>query len=165
MTADERATEEAGRIDASAYVVKRKDPLTTPVSGPFERGRRESNPQPPDRQSNRDELQNMDSQDVTPTPSAVCTRVCTSEAENANAGPLHAGQGDEGEGIDQGWAARGSSAAGALTDQADPLAKLAAALLALTSADRERLAAMLAGPSEVDRRRVLPPSMPLVERG
>ena len=74
---------------------------------------------------------------LTPTPSAVCTRVCTSEAENANArvpsGYLDADQGSEGEGIDQGGAPSGS------------LAKLAAALLTLSPADRARLAAMLNG--------------------
>jgi hypothetical protein len=48
------------------------------------------------------------------------------------------GQGD-GEGIDQGGAGRRSST----VDQPDPLAKLAAALVALSPADRERLAAML----------------------
>ncbi len=71
---------------------------------------------------------------LTPTPSAVCTRVCTSEAENANADAGRdaqagaADQGNKGEGIDQG----------------DPLAKLAADLAKLSPADRARLAAMLA---------------------
>ena len=91
-----------------------------------------------------------------PTPSAACTAACTSEAENANADTLDADhcsiaeridadQGDKGEGIDQGAAARGSSTAGAPSGSADPLAKLAAALLTLSPADRERLAAMLTG--------------------
>jgi hypothetical protein len=85
---------------------------------------------------------------LTPTPSAACTAACTSEPENANAGTLDAdqhdqptGDQDQGEGTDQGGTARGSSAA----DQGDALTKLAAALLDLTPADRERLAAMLAG--------------------
>jgi hypothetical protein len=75
---------------------------------------------------------------LTPTPSPVCTRVCTSEPENANAGRVPSGcdadQGDEGEGTDRKPA-----------DQGDPLAKLAAALLtlSLSPADRERLAALL----------------------
>jgi hypothetical protein len=56
-----------------------------------------------------------------------------------------AGHQDEGEGIDQDGAARGSSTAGAPADQGDPLAKLAAALLTLSPADRARLAAMLTG--------------------
>jgi hypothetical protein len=92
------------------------------------------------------------------TPSAACTAACTSEAENANAGPLEAAslgtsphaadgadahQGDEGEEIGQGGAARGLSA----VDQspADPLAVLAAAVAKLSPADRERLAALLTG--------------------
>ena len=84
---------------------------------------------------------------LAPTPFPVCTRVCTSEPENDNAdtiggiptdtgiartetaGTRNADQGNEGEGI----------------DQADPLAKLAAALLTLSPADRARLAAMLTG--------------------
>jgi hypothetical protein len=60
------------------------------------------------------------SKGLTTTPSAACTAACTSEAKNDNAGTLAA-------------------------DQGDPLAKLAAALLTLSPADRERLAAMLAG--------------------
>jgi hypothetical protein len=67
---------------------------------------------------------------------AACTAACTSEPENANAGRVPSGcdadQGNEGEG------AAGKPAA-------DPLAKLAAALLDLTPADRARLAAMLTG--------------------
>jgi len=43
--------DEAGAVAVSAYPVKRKDPLTTAVNGPFQRGRGDSNPQPPDRQS------------------------------------------------------------------------------------------------------------------
>jgi hypothetical protein len=76
----------------------------------------------------------------TPTPSAACTAACTSKAENANAGPTNADQGD-GEGIDQSGADRGSSTA----DQGNPLAVLAAAVANLSPADRDRLAAMLTG--------------------
>jgi hypothetical protein len=76
-------------------------------------------------------------QGVAATPPAACTCACTSEPENAHAGRVpsgcdadhSAGDQQQGEGI----------------DQADPLAKLAAALLALSPADRERLAAMLKG--------------------
>ncbi len=57
---------------------------------------------------------------LTSTPPAACTSACTSEPENDNAGTLDA-------------------------DQGDPLVKLAATLLTLSPADRERLAAMLAG--------------------
>jgi hypothetical protein len=62
----------------------------------------------------------QDSKGLTPTLPAACTSACTSEGENENAGTLDA-------------------------DQGDPLAKLAAALLTLSPADRERLVAMLAG--------------------
>jgi hypothetical protein len=97
-------------------------------------------------------------QGLTSTPSAACTAACTSEGENADAGALEAAslgtspqaadgpdahQGDEGKGIDQGRAARGSSAAD--QNQGDPLAVLAAAVAKLSPADRERLAAMLTG--------------------
>ena len=77
-------------------------------------------------------------QDVAPTPSAACTCACTSEAENTNAGTADADQ-NQSEGTDQGGTARGSSAA----DQGDPLAAIVAALLALSPAERERLAGMI----------------------
>ena len=51
------AAEKSRATDAvavSAYPVKRKDPLTTLVIGRSKRGRRESNPQPPDRQASKD---------------------------------------------------------------------------------------------------------------
>jgi hypothetical protein len=86
--------------------------------------------------SSNPSVASVENKGLAPTPSAVCTRVCTSEPENANAGTLHTDQGSEGEGT-----AGGSSTA----DQADPLAKLAAALLDLMPADRARLAAMLTG--------------------
>ena len=86
-----------------------------------------------------------DSKALTPTPFPVCTRVCTSEAENANADALEAASlgtppqaadadraPDEGEGT-------------AAIDQGDPLARLAAELGKLSPEDRQRLAAMLAG--------------------
>ena len=77
---------------------------------------------------------------LTPTPFPVCTRVCTSEPENANADaseaaspsppqPADADQGNVGEGIEQG----------------DRLAAIAAAIANLSPADRARLAAMLTG--------------------
>lgn len=79
--------------------------------------------------SNNAPVVSDNSKALTPTPSPVCTRVCTSKPENDNADPLETDQGTDGEGIDQG----------------DPLAKLAAALLTLSPADRDRLAAMLKG--------------------
>ena len=111
-------------------------------------------------------------QGVTETPPPVCTRVCTSEAENRNGRSLGGDQGEDAprapapfaptaeraadnphrgsEGTDPAEVGReplatGEPAAGASTDQGDPLANLAAALLALSPADRERLAAMLTG--------------------
>jgi hypothetical protein len=77
--------------------------------------------------SNKLTVTSLTGKELTSTRSAACTSACTSEAENVNAGTPDAHQGDESEGIDQG----------------EPLAKLAAALLTLSSADRERLAAML----------------------
>jgi hypothetical protein len=68
-------------------------------------------------------------QQVATTPSDVCTRVCTSNTEIANAGDLDAGRGTEAEGI----------------DQADPLAAIAALLAGLSPTDRARLAKMLTG--------------------
>jgi len=119
---------EVGTVAVSAYLVKRKDPLTTPVIGSSMRGRRGSNPQPPDRQSPGDGLQTPNSQDITPTLPTACTSAWTSKPKTDNAGTADGHQ-DEGEG----------------TDQGDPLAKLAAVLLTLSPADRERLAVMLAG--------------------
>ena len=80
--------------------------------------------------SKRHDNANGGSKGLTPTPSAVCTRVCTSEPENANAGTLHTDQGNEGEGT------AGMPAAASLES-------LAAALLTLSPADRAKLAAML----------------------
>jgi hypothetical protein len=79
-------------------------------------------------------LQAADPQALASTPSAACTAACTSEAETDNAGTTDAGHQGRGEGADQdqGGAPSGS------------LAKLAAALLTLSPADRERLAALLA---------------------
>jgi hypothetical protein len=78
----------------------------------------------PSLSSNRTGNASDTSKGLTPTTSAVCTSVCTSEAENDHAGTLDAG---------------------ALADHADPLVKLAAALLTLSPTDRQRLAAMLTG--------------------
>jgi hypothetical protein len=75
------------------------------------------------------------------TLSVACTAACTSEAQNANAGTLDAYQGRQSEGADQG---EGTNA-GPLAGPADPVASLAAVLLNLSPADRERLAAMLTG--------------------
>ena len=106
-------------------------------------------------QTRESPVTSADSKALTPTPSAACTSACTSEGENANADALDtalldtspqaadadADRGDEGEGIDQGGTAGGSSTA----EQGDPLAALAAAVANLSPANRERLAAMLTG--------------------
>ncbi len=51
VTAEAEKPRATDGVAASACLLKRKDPLTTTVNGPCVRGRRESNPQPPDRQS------------------------------------------------------------------------------------------------------------------
>jgi len=83
-------------------------------------------------------------QGFTPTPSPVCTRVCTSKPENDNADTCYATLAgtlpQDSDGTDAGHQDEGEG-----NDQGDPLAKLAAALLTLSPADRERLAAMLTG--------------------
>ena len=104
-------------------------------------------------------------QGFTPMLPAACTADCTSEAETANAGILEAPSLDaspqaaatvpdanqgardrqQGEGIGQGGTDRGSSTTETSVGSPDPMANLAAALLTLSPADRERLAAMLAG--------------------
>jgi hypothetical protein len=79
---------------------------------------------------------------VASTPSPVCTRVCTSEGENVNAGTLDASSpGTSPQAVEPFDADQDSKSEG--TDQADPLAALAAAIAGLTPADRDRLAAML----------------------
>jgi len=50
-TANRGVSAECGIVAVSSYEDKRKGPLTTAVNGPLKRGRRGSNPQPPDRQS------------------------------------------------------------------------------------------------------------------
>ena len=96
----------------------------------------------------------MSDKGLAPTPSAVCTRVCTSEGENANAGQSDGGPGDQGEviGADQGEEGADDAHGGAKPDappappdQGDPLAALAAELGKLSPEDRQRLAALLIG--------------------
>ncbi len=78
---------------------------------------------------------------LTPTPPAACSAACTSKPENSNACPPEAGNQEQGFGTATGtFDADPETPAG---DQGDPLAKLAAALMDLTPADRARLAAML----------------------
>ncbi|MGA2253125.1 MAG: hypothetical protein ABSG53_00560 [Thermoguttaceae bacterium] len=87
-------------------------------------------------------------QGFTPTPSPVCTRVCTSKPKNDNADTHYATL--AGTPSQDAAADRGRNE-GEGNDQGDRLVKLAAALLTLSLAERERLAAMLTGhqpPSE-----------------
>ena len=111
----------------------------------------DSNGRPPRCKRGDDTSQPQTGQQVAETPFPVCTRVCTSEGENANAGRSDGEPGDQsqradtdqagkGEGTDQGGAGSGASN----TDQGDPLAKLAVAIAGLTAGDRARLVAMLA---------------------
>ena len=89
----------------------------------------------------------VDSKALTPTPSPVCTRVCTSEPENANADALEAASlgtlSQAADVLDTGHL--GESEGAAAIDQGDPLARLAAELAKLSPEDRQRLAALLAG--------------------
>ena len=101
------------------------------------RGRGDSNPQPPDRQSAAAELQVPESQDLTEAPSAACTAACTSEAQNANADPNQKHHDEEGKAASEPVAESGAPAA-------EPLALLAKAIAKLSAEDRARLIAMLA---------------------
>lgn len=92
-------------------------------------GGRGLEPPTPSLSNNRNSNASGNQQGLTSTPSAACTAACTSKDENANSGTPNANRGTEGEGRGQG----------------DSLAKLAASLLALSPADRARLAAMLNG--------------------
>ena len=75
--------------------------------------------------------QHVISQTLTPTPPPVCTRVCTSEVENANDSPP-GGQASE-------------TADGGNETQSDLLRAITAAIGALSAADRARLGKMLLG--------------------
>ena len=90
-------------------------------------------PTTPSLQSNSISAISLTNKELTSTPLPVCTRVCTSEGENANADALYADQGNKGEGIGE------SSGSG------DPLAAIAAAIAALSPADRQRLSSILIG--------------------
>jgi hypothetical protein len=68
---------------------------------------------------------------LTPTPPAACTNACTSEGENANYNLLDSRAGEATEDGNKG--------------PSDLLAVIAAALCALSPADRARLAKMLQG--------------------
>ena len=84
-------------------------------------------------------IASIDTKALTPTPSVACTAACTSNPENDNAGRVPSGcdadpAGHQGQG-------EGTTAKPAVAS----LESLADALLALSPADRARLAAMLKG--------------------
>ena len=108
--------------------VKRSNLLTTAVNGLRQERETGLEPATSSLGSNRLTVASENPQGLTPTLPAACTAASTSEPENDNAGTADGGR-DEGEG----------------TDQGDRLDKLAAALLTLSPAERERLAAMLTG--------------------
>ena len=97
-----------------------------------------------------DAPESVTTQEVAPTASPVCTRVCTSEPENVNAGTADAGQGDGRRAasarLDDADAAHQGQGEGATSKPvAASLESLADALLTLSPADRATLAALLAG--------------------
>jgi hypothetical protein len=85
-------------------------------------------PPTPSLRSNRASDVSPDSKTLTPTPSAACTCACTSEGKNVDAGPQDA---ESGQSVDDGSGVR-----------PDPLAAVAAAISALSPADRMKLAKM-----------------------
>jgi len=64
--------------------VKRNNPLTIPVSGLHQGERRESNPQPPDPQSDGTRPEPLETTSLAETSSSVCTPVCTTDAETVD---------------------------------------------------------------------------------
>jgi hypothetical protein len=106
-------------------VKKRHKPLIN--KGLCQRGRRDSNPQPPDRQSSECELQPVYPQGLTSTPVPVCTRVCTRNEKTENAAPAQVSSNDNAEKV----------------SPANPLFALAAALAALSESDRIQLVSIL----------------------
>ena len=134
---------EGKAIAVSAYPVKRNKPLTILVYGLQKERETGLEPATSSLGSYNVPDASLDNKALTSTPSAACTSACTSEGENANADALDAASlgtppqaadahQDKGEGT-------------AAIDHADPLAMLAAAVANLSPANRERLAAMLAG--------------------
>jgi hypothetical protein len=94
-------------------------------------------------QTSESPVTSVDNKALAPMVSPVCTRVCTSEPENANADSSQPGLGQVGA-TDQNQRTEGDAGVRDHTNQGDPLAKLAAVLLTLSPADRARLAKMLA---------------------
>jgi hypothetical protein len=92
---------------------------------------------------NSDASEPLKSQGFTPTLPAACTAACTSEAETDNADTYYATLAGTPSQAAAAVAADGGRNEGEGTDEGGRLDKLAAALLTLSPAERERLAAML----------------------
>jgi hypothetical protein len=103
--------------DVTSYAVKRNNPLTMPVNGLQKGWLMGLEPTTSRSTIAADTILTVNQQGLTSTSALVCTSVCTSYVESNNANRV----------------------------DADPVTALAAALLALSPADRERLAALLAG--------------------
>ena len=117
--ADRRqSTKERGGA-VSAEIVTRNDPPSKADDGSGEWAMTGSNRRLPRCKREGDETEPVESQQVAENGSPVCTRVCTSDGENAHEDPAGG-------------------------DQGDLLNRLAAALRGLSPEDRARLAAMLA---------------------
>jgi hypothetical protein len=104
-------------VAASAHPAKKKDPLTTAVNESSMWAALDSNQRLPPCEDASTTTEKLAQQGLASTPSAACTRACPGEAENANAE----------------------------SQEADPLAELAAELAKLSPSERQRLAAMLTG--------------------
>jgi hypothetical protein len=83
--------------------------------------------------------------ELTATPSAACTSACTGEGDKANVGVLEATLMETPPQVADANRRNAAKGLGASPGTEDTLATLAAVLLTLSLADRERLAAMLAG--------------------
>jgi len=134
-----RASQTAETFLGSLFAVRStpvntKGPLSIAVSEPLRVGASGLEPPTPSLSSKGTSDASEAGKELASTPPAVCTSVCTSQAENANAGTTDAHQGTEGEGTASAAASPGAG-----------LAELAAALLTLSPADRARLAAIPTG--------------------
>ncbi len=135
-------------VAASAYPVKQNNPLTTVVNVLLRVETSGLEPPTPSLQSNRNLVVGNSSKALTSTPSAACTCACTSEAQNANTFRPQARVAESSL-----PAANQSDQAAASVNQVeyegvnqgDLLASLAAVIAQLSSADRQRIAAMLMG--------------------
>ena len=66
---------------------KKKDPLSIADSGPSQRARRVTIPQPPDRQSASDASASLQIKAFRPSVEPACTAACTGSTENVSAKP------------------------------------------------------------------------------